>query len=313
MRVAGECVTMTPMNDPVTVATALPAGELVNASAPRLVAIDLDGTLLDRHGRVPERSRAAVRALGSAGVRVVLATGRSRWSAAPVAEQLGLSGPHVLMQGGLVADTAEGTRVWSAPQERQAVLEQLAFAREHDLEPILGYEHGYRAERLTPDLRALAWPMYAEGARMELVPSLETTAGDGVIRTFLFTSPGRHAEVRRAARERFGDRLSITWGDDFGIEFLAPGVSKGAALRMLAASVGLRMPEVAAIGDGRNDLEMLAEAGHSAAMETASPEVRAAADLVVPSSAEEGVVVALLAWFPWLERAIGTASDAPAA
>lgn len=304
---------MTAMNDPVTVATAHPAGELVDAAAPRLVAIDLDGTLLDPHGHVPDRSRAAVRALGAVGVRVIMATGRSRWSAAPIAEQLGLSGPHVLMQGGLVAGAAEGDRVWSAPQEREAVLEQLAFAREHGLEPILGYEHGYRAERLTADLRALSWPMYAEGARMELVPSLETTAGDGVIRTFLFTSPGRHAEIQRAARERFGDRLSITWGDEFGIEFLGPGVSKGAALRVVAARAGLRMSEVAAIGDGRNDLEMLAEAGHSAAMETAGPEVRAAADLVVPSSAAEGVLVALLAWFPWLERAIGRESDEPAA
>ena len=279
----------------------------MTSSEPRLVALDLDGTLLDPDGRIPERTGAAVRALRDAGVRIVLATGRSPWSTAPIADQLDLPGPHILMQGGLVAsrlDGLEGATLWATTLDRDLVLEQLAFARDEGLEPILGFEHGYRAERLAPEVLALAWPNYAEGSHMQLVPSLAAVAGEGVIRTFLFTSPARHAQVGAAARRQFGERVALTWGDEFGIELLARGVSKGAALQALATRSGIPMHAVAAIGDGRNDLEMLTLAGRSAAMATAQPDVREAAAMVAPSNADEGILVALATWFPWLNRVI---------
>ena len=278
---------------------------------PRLVALDLDGTLLDPQGRVAPRSAAAISALSAAGVRIVLATGRSPWSVRPIALQLGLGGDHIMMQGGLVGSAVRDTTRWSAPMSAPLVLEHLAFAREHDLEPILGHREGYWAERLAPDVLALSWPTYDEGSHMALVPDLERIAGDGVIRTFLFTSPARHATIRRSARARFGDRTSITWGDEFGIELLAPGVSKGAALARLAAGLGLSMDTVAAAGDGRNDLEMLALAGRSAAMAAARPEVQKAAQRVVPSNADDGALVALLEWFPWLGDEPGVLTGAP--
>jgi hydroxymethylpyrimidine pyrophosphatase-like HAD family hydrolase len=89
------------------------------------------------------------------------------------------------------------------------------------------------------------------------------------------------------------------------VELLAPGVTKGAALRRLAEREGISMEDVAAIGDGRNDLEMLAAAGRSAAVASAHPEVRAVAQLVVPSNGEEGALAALRMWFPWLTEAVG--------
>lgn len=274
--------------------------------APRLLALDLDGTLLDPAGGIPARSAAALAALQARGVRIVLATGRSPWSVRPIAEELDLEGDHVMMQGGLIASALRGTVSWSRPLGAATVLEHLAFAREEGLEPILGHADGYWAERLVPEVLALSWPTYAEGSHMELVRSLDDVAGSGVIRTFLFTSPARHVAVRLAARERFGDRAAMTWGDEFGLELLAPGVNKGTAVARIAARHGLGIEDVGAVGDGRNDLELLGMAGWSAAMDTALPEVRAAARQVVPPNGEEGVLVALLGWFPWLETEIAS-------
>jgi len=276
----------------------------MSAPEPRLLAVDLDGTLLDPAGTLPERTRHALRAVRDAGVTVVLATGRSPWSTAPIAAQLGLPGPHILMQGGLIASLLGEQSVWAATLDPALVGEHLAFARTWQLQPILGYEHGYRAESLEPAVADLPWPLYAEGSRLEIVPALETAAGTGVIRTFLFTSPARHAEIRQAAAARFGNRSSLTWGDEHGVELLAPGVTKGAALRRLAEREGVSMEQVAAIGDGRNDLEMLAAAGRSAAVASAPPEVRAVAQLVVPSNGGEGALAALHTWFPWLNEAV---------
>ena len=272
----------------------------MRSSEPRLVALDLDGTLLGPAGEVTARARATVDALDAHGVRVVLATGRSPWSAAPIARRLGLDGPQILMQGGLVADPLADRPLWATTMRQELVSEQLAFARERELIPILGFADAYRARPLTPDVLELSWPTYGEGAHLEIVDSLDAVAGEGPIRTFLFTSPARHAAIAADAAVRFAGRASITWGDEFGIELLAPGVTKGTALRRLAAELGIAMDDVAAIGDGRNDLEMLAVAGHSAAMATAPAAVRAAADVVVPSNAEDGAFVALASWFPWL-------------
>ncbi len=273
-----------------------------------MVALDLDGTLLDPSGKVPARTRAAIQALKGAGVRVVLATGRSPWSVAPIAAELDLPGPHVLMQGGLVADPIRGTTSWAERMGRDLVLEQLAFAREEHLMPILGFADGYRARPLTPEVLRLSWPTYGEGSHLTIVESLEAVAGDGAIRTFVYTSPEFHAGAIAAASARFGSRAALTWGDEYGIELLAPVVSKGAALARLAADDGLAMTQVAAVGDGRNDLEMLSMAGRSAAMATAPAEVLAAATMVVPSNADDGLFTALATWFPWLPASVQAAA-----
>ncbi len=275
----------------------------MESTEPRLVALDLDGTLLDPAGRVTARARATLGALRARGVVVVLATGRSPWSAAPIAQQLGLNGPQILMQGGLVADPVTGRVLRAMTMPHALVEEQLAFARERALTPILGFADVYRSQRLGPEVLELSWPTYGEGAHLEIVDSLDAVAGNGVIRTFLFTSPARHAAIAVEAALRFGERASITWGDQFGIELLAAAVTKGSALEWLAGQLGLGMDDVAAVGDGRNDLEMLATAGRSAAMSTAPAAVRAAAGMVVPPSAEEGAFAALSTWFPWLPAA----------
>jgi hydroxymethylpyrimidine pyrophosphatase-like HAD family hydrolase len=88
------------------------------------------------------------------------------------------------------------------------------------------------------------------------------------------------------------------------------GASKGEALRTLAAHLRIPLAEVAAIGDGRNDIAMLRLAGRSAAMAQALAEVREAADLVVPSNSEEGVLEALERFYPSLARLSAAASPA---
>ncbi len=273
-----------------------------------MVALDLDGTLLDPAGHVPVRTRTAIRALKEAGIRVVLATGRSPWSVAPIAADLDLPGQHVLMQGGLLADPIRGTTSWAGRMDRDLVVEQLAFAREERLTPILGFADGYRARPLTPEVLQLSWPTYGEGSHLTIVELLEAVAGDGAIRTFAYTSPELHGRAIGAAAARFGARAALTWGDEYGIELLAPGVSKGAALARLAGDHGLTMADVAAAGDGRNDLEMLSMAGRSAAMATAPADVLAAATMVVPSNADDGLFTALSTWFPWLPASVQAAA-----
>jgi len=152
----------------------------------------------------------------------------------------------------------------------------------------------------------------AESLRFELVPSLEAIAGRGAIRTFIPTPPRRHAEVRDLARDWFGPRASVVWTDHNGIELLASGTNKGEALGYLARKMGLDLErDVAAIGDGPNDVEMLRVAGRSVALGSAPADVKAAAGQVVPAEAPDGAVQAIGLLFPALVEPTRRTSPLP--
>ena len=121
---------------------------------------------------------------------------------------------------------------------------------------------------------------------------------------------------RRIARERFAGRADVTISHPRFLEFVAPGVSKGRAIRWLARRVKVPLGATLAIGDQWNDLEMLAEVGHGTAMPTAPAEVRAVARYVAPSVSDEGVarmIEALVLAAPAEARAASARLEAEAA
>ncbi len=183
----------------------------------------------------------------------------------------------------------------------------LRFADELGLDPVVGLIDGHRAERLPESGELFVTPMTA-GRSFRYVEGLERLVLERPIRVFLPTGPERHAAVRRRALTRFAGRASIVWSDLTGIEILAVDTHKGEAVSWLAASRGIGMEAVAAVGDATNDMEMLRQAGRSAAMGTAPAEVRCCADVVVPSSADLGVLEAFAWFFPDLATEIGASS-----
>ncbi len=269
---------------------------------PRLLACDIDGTILDARGTLRPAVSDAIALIAASGVEVVLVTGRSPWSGVPeLAVRLGLPGPHITMQGALISVPATGTihrlRALPAALYRDAI----RLADELGIDPVVGLLDGHRAERLPEGVDFIVPPQ--EGLRFRYVADLERLVDDGPVRIFLPTGPERHRRVRLAARERLAGRASLVWSDLTGIEILAPGTSKGEAVAWLAARHGIGLDEVAAVGDAPNDLEMLRVAGRSAAMGTAPGEVRAVADMLVPTSDEDGALDAFAWFFP--ELAVG--------
>jgi Cof subfamily protein (haloacid dehalogenase superfamily) len=265
---------------------------------PRLLACDIDGTILDDDGILRPAVARALATVRASGVDVVLATGRSPWSGIrELAGMLGLAGPQITMQGALVADPASGQvhRLRALPPA--VYRDALRFAGELGLDPIVGLLDGHRAERLADDVLPFVVPA-AAGGTFRYVEDLDSLLEARPIRLFLPTGPERHRAVRAAARERFDGSASIVWGDLTGVEILAPGTTKGEAIAWLAVARGLDLDEVAAIGDAPNDTEMLRAAGRSAAMGSAPAEVRAVADVVVPPSAADGLIDALAWFFP---------------
>lgn len=273
----------------------------------RLIALDIDGTLVGPDLVLGERTIEAVRAARALGVRVSLVTGRMASSAMRFVAQLGLDDPVVAYQGALIRAMPARDRLdrWRAagnhalpPPVGRALLhtplpaavarEAVHWSRAQGLDP-----HANHLERFivrADDSRIEDYSAFM-GARAELVPDLPAALTHPVTKVLAVGEASLPIDLLDVARRDFAGRADATISHPRFLEFVAPGVSKGRALRWLARRAGVPMPHTLAIGDQWNDLEMLALAGHGVAMTGAPIQVRAAATYLAPPVALEGAAM----------------------
>jgi Cof subfamily protein (haloacid dehalogenase superfamily) len=257
----------------------------------RLVALDIDGTLIGDDLHLRGRTVAAVRAARHRGVSVSLVTGRMSTSAIVFARQLGLTEPIVAYQGALIralrpaGDERLGRLLRHRPLAAAAAREVAIWASSIGLEP-----HVNHLERFVigaDDPRAEDYSSFL-GSRAEIVPDLIAWLRHPVSKVLAVAVEPMDETILEDARRRFAGRAEVTISHPRFLEFLAPGVSKADGVRHLARRARVPMANVLAIGDNFNDLEMLAAVGHGAAMPSAPAPVRAAARYVAPPLAAEG-------------------------
>jgi Cof subfamily protein (haloacid dehalogenase superfamily) len=266
----------------------------------RLVALDIDGTLLTSRREVSPATHAAVRAVHSRGVRVVLVTGRRYPSARRVLDELALDVPLIVHNGGLVVDG--GAIVRCLPLDRETARRVVRLGREQRVDPVVHYgqrgEGQLLVEGLEPSNTPLAYYVDRSHPDVRTVPDLEAAMEEDPIQVMFGGPVERMAALWPVLGASFGREASITrtvykrLGATF-IDVLRSGVSKGEALAFLCASRGIARDEVLAIGDNWNDLEMLRSAGLGLVMGNADPEVLAAGFGRLPTNDEDGVAAAL--------------------
>ncbi|WP_441251068.1 HAD family hydrolase [Kitasatospora sp. McL0602] len=259
----------------------------------RLIATDLDGTLLCDGGTVSARTAAALAAAEAAGIQVVFVTGRPpRWMK-QVSPHIGGHGVAICSNGGAVVDVRRGELLESFPlgaadtlalvQALRAELPGVAFAFEHPR----GWarEPGY-------ELR-----MWGDDVQHDVAPAEELLA-DGRV-AGLFKLLAKHPTLEpdtflAAARRAAGHLAEITRSAPVAmVEISARGVTKASTLASWCAEQGIDRTEVVAFGDMPNDLEMLAWAGTSYAVANAHPDVLAAVAQHTFSNDQDGVAAVL--------------------
>ncbi len=262
----------------------------------RLVALDLDGTLVGDDLRLRPRTVAAVRAVVARGIHVALVTGRMTTSALPYARELGLSAPIVGLQGALVREMPPpgsarlGRLLLHLPLAADVAREALAWCRDAGLAAHVN--HLERMVMAADDERADDYSRWSFGPVL-LVPDLDAWVRRPVTKVISSGAPPLPSDALARARVDFAGRATATVSHPMFLELVAPGVHKGRAVRYLARRLGVNPRATLAIGDQLNDLEMIAEAGIGVAMGDAPAAVRAAARVVAPSVAEEGAAQVL--------------------
>lgn len=268
----------------------------------RLLGLDLDGTLLDPGGQLQASVREAVGRVQSRGIEVVLCTGRRFRTALPIAEELGLSGPIVVSNGGLVKQIDSAETRHRSSLEDGLYADLLQAMREHG--PPLVYIDGYHeATDFLTERVDEAHPFQREylddhGEFCRVVPDLEAARPAGVLMMTTMAEPPALEALRDRVLAVLGERVnthSIVNKNYQGniLEFFAPTTSKWNALCRVAEDIGIAPGEIAAVGDDLNDVAMLEGAALGIAMGNAVPLAKEVASIVVRSNAEGGAVEAL--------------------
>ena len=278
----------------------------------KLLALDLDGTLLNSRGEISNKNLEAIEQAEANGVLVTIATGRRFRDALPVARQINLNAPLICHNGALIkyVDTLENVAV--SLLEKETVGEILRVGRDFGGDALLSADpHGKGVllyDRISdeniPLQRYVAWSKRLHGAEAEEavhhVPNLEDINGE--IETVHVSFSGAlapMAELQKVLEFELKDSVNILATiyphlDFTLIDILPADASKGIGVEKLASMNKLSAENVMTIGDNFNDLEMLEYAGTAVVMGNASPELRSRTDFFTTlSNDENGVALAI--------------------
>lgn len=262
----------------------------------RLIAVDLDGTLLDGEGKIPEINARALSECQKRGIRVLISSGRSFESISHLARGAGLdpvissaNGARIDLStaGETVAESVMGGRTSLRVYETlmDAGVYFMAFTRGHSYMANLPAREGLKTHIHRPGVY-----MYG-GHPFEMVADPARVRAEGTVSPYKYVAFARDYDPAfdgiRAALADLNLSISSSWRDN--IEIMRPGVDKGFSLKFVAERLGIPRGAVMAFGDNTNDVPMLAYAGHPVAMANAEACVLRAARYVAPDCDLGGV------------------------
>jgi len=256
----------------------------------RLVAIDLDGSLLTSQDAITERTVQAVRSLISHGVTLVVATGRMFCSAKRFAL---LFGPHtpVIAYNGAWISYARGELLLHKPIPLDLARETLNFFKEKNWY-VQSYIDDVLYVRELND-KALTYAKHSDVVPVVVGEELYNPKKEPTKLLAVADDVSETERMRDEIKSHFNDRLFVAISSPLYIDMGNPETNKGKALTFLAGHFGINKDEICVIGDSENDINMFEAAGISIAMGNAREEVKAKATFVTASNDEDGVAVAI--------------------
>ncbi|MCR2806188.1 Cof-type HAD-IIB family hydrolase [Paenibacillus soyae] len=235
----------------------------------KLLALDMDGTLLNERSEISEENAEWIRRAREAGVTVSFSTGRGFVSALPYAEQLKLDSPMITVNGG---------EIWTKPH---------VLHKRTELSPIY-VERLHKLAKSYPEVWFWAYTTLAIYNKERWFGAGESYDSHHWLKFGYYTEDDRARELILAEVQSWG-ALEISNSSPNNIELNPQGVSKASALRDLCDWMGIGMSEVVAAGDSLNDIAAIREAGLGVAMGNAQEAVKEAADVVTLTNDEHGV------------------------
>ena len=252
----------------------------------KMIAIDLDGTLLTDELTVSPGTIEAIQKAVELGAVVTIATGRMFLSAKPFAKQLGLNVPLITYQGALIKDVEEKAVMYERLVPPDLAHELIDIAKKRNLHLQVYQDDVLYAASENDFIRE-----YVEAAKVpyKVEPDLAKLASRGFEKALFIDVPDHIDELQEELRGLFGERANFIKSKSAYLEVTHPEADKGIALLHLAQKLGIDRSEIIGIGDNYNDLDLVITAGLGIAMGNAVQELKEKADYISRSNNEEGV------------------------
>ncbi|MGM0651492.1 MAG: Cof-type HAD-IIB family hydrolase [Bacillota bacterium] len=261
----------------------------------RLLAIDLDDTLLDEHSRISSRNRIAIQKALKKGMRLVIATGRMFRTSVPFMSELGLNDdrPLINFHGALVKKSQSREVILHRPIDKNIAIAVVKEGERSGLHVSVFFEDDIYVEKETEQSR-----YYQSLAKIEVneVGSLSNfmeKQDSNPTKMSIIRWDRKLDSMEEKLKERFGSKLSILQSRPYFLEITDHQATKGQTLQWFAEREGIKREEIIAFGDGHNDLDMISYAGLGIAVANARPGLLKVADYITTSNNEDGVAAAL--------------------
>lgn len=252
----------------------------------RMIAIDLDDSLLNDDIMISEKNKRALRYAVEQGVIVTIATGRMFKSTIPFIKQLGIDSPVITYQGALVINPSTSEMLLHIPVELDIAREIISICQEKNIHLQVFVDDKYYYEQ---DNEYSAIYRRVSGIKGEAVGSLMNFLKTDPTKLLMVDQPENILKWQELFREKYKGRLEVAVSKANYLEFTNIKATKGNALKYLADKHGINREEIIAIGDSFNDLPMLSYAGLGVAMGNASEFVKSQADYVTYTNNDDGV------------------------
>jgi Cof subfamily protein (haloacid dehalogenase superfamily) len=258
----------------------------------KLLVSDIDDTLADGRGVISAADKKALLDLHRAGIKVSLCTGRPAKGCKAVLQEMPTDGFHVFFDGALVCNSNQTEIIYSRPIKKELLGEICALAQEHGLtlelfsSTCFYVEQEHTLAQIHSDLLNFETTEVYFSAVCQQVPIIMgclviPAEDENKFKPMLADFGGKRNLV-------FSWTMNPTRPDIRLVNIIMDDVSKGRALEALCVYLGLELKEVAAIGDGANDISLLSTAGLAIAMQNAPPQLKAAADYITPDLTHDG-------------------------
>ena len=255
-----------------------------------IVAVDLDGTVVDLNNECPQEETETLRELSKMGVAVVIATGRMYACSTKFWHSIGLNAPILCYNGAMVKHPANEFEWFHLPMPANKAAEVMEFCEQNNL-----HLNVYLKDELLIHEQTKWGDLYCKqtGSTFTEVGDVRQFVGQSPTKLIIVDTNEKTNELLVEFKNRFGPTVNVTKSNEEYLEFMHPAANKAKTLSRLAYRLGSTRERTIALGDGLNDMQMLKWAGTSVAMGQSRDELKKHCDIIAPSFNEHGAVKVL--------------------
>lgn len=252
----------------------------------KLAVSDIDGTLVDSEKHISSFNRKVIKTFQDGGGAFTLATGRIEKSAIPYCREMNIQVPVILYNGARIVHPISGEVLLDRHLHEDDISRALILRESYPLDYILYSEGEAYVYNRSSNIRKFE---KGDGYECRILRFPDELAGKKITKILMIGDNSFFDAFRTAFRQEREEYAALVQSESNYLEILPAGVNKGTALEELEKILGVSKKEVICFGDNNNDMEMIRRAGIGVAMDNASDEVKAVANLIAPDHNHDGV------------------------